>query len=58
VLESVAGLKVEKKAGLASILAERDDGHGWWPWALGAALVLILGGVALRTVRSRRPRPR
>ena len=58
VLESVAGLKVEKKAGLASILAERNGGHGWWPWALGAALVLILGGVALRTVRSRRPRPR
>jgi hypothetical protein len=58
VLESVAGLKVEQKAGLASILAEGNDGHGWWPWALGTALVLMLGGIALRTVRSRRPRPR
>ena len=60
VLDSVAGLKVEKKTGLASILAERKGGHGWWPWALGAALVLVLAlsAVALRTARSRRPRTR
>ena len=60
VLDSVAGLKVEKKAGLASILADRNDGPGWWPWALGGALLLVLAvsAVALRTARSRPPRPR
>jgi hypothetical protein len=60
VLDSLAGLNVERKSGLASILAERngDDRYGWWPWALGAAVVLALSAVALRTARSRLPRPR
>ncbi len=60
VLDSVAGLKVERKAGLASILADRNPGRGWWPWALGATLVVVLGlsAVALRTARSRPPQPR
>ena len=60
VLSSVAGVNVQRGAGLAEILARRDArGRRWWPWAAAAAVFLVLvSASALRTARRRRPQPR
>jgi hypothetical protein len=60
VLSSFTGVNVKTKPGLATILADRRGGTGgaWWPWAVVAGGALGVSAVALRTVRSRRPRLR
>ena len=59
VLTAFDGVNVESKPGLEEILAERREGNrAWWPWAVGAAIVLAVSGAALGTARSRRLRPR
>ena len=62
VLTSFDGVNVERRPGLASILAARHDGgRAWWPWALAAGLTAAALGVtavALRTGRLPLPRRR
>ena len=60
VLTTTDGLDVEHKAGLATVLAERNArNRSIWPYLAAAALVIALTAVVvLRTARWRRPLPR
>jgi len=60
VLSAADGLNVDRKPGLAKVLADRrSNGRMWWPWILGAAALLVVSAaVVLRTARSRPPLPR
>jgi hypothetical protein len=60
VVSAADGLNVERKPGLAQVLAERrSNGRTWWPWIVAASVVAVLSAaVVLRTARSHRPLPR
>jgi hypothetical protein len=60
VLSSFTGVNVQATPGLPAVLADERGGQGraWWTWAVAVGLALAVSAVALRTVRSRRPRPR